>query len=137
MIAALIFIATFVVGVITGAVGEYFAAWFTDWRHAREERKAQHKRFAEVEALMPALIAEMRTDLAINPTVRDFLLLQGRVALSGGPRRFAYFAEKHDSLRGKVAILENNRYVVDVTPGNTLTFRMSEKFVEHLRRVVS
>jgi hypothetical protein len=43
--------------------------------------------------------------------------------------RFKYFLEDHDDLANQVTILQNLGYVVDVTPGNTPIYPMSEEFV--------
>ena len=89
--------------------------------------------FLQVKGQMPALIAEMKKDLEGNQGkfVREFFVMSRQHILGGSDKpRFIYFEEDHENLRGKIDILENQGYVVDVTPGNTPIYRMSEEFVQ-------
>ena len=84
---------------------------------------------------MPDLFAEMKNDLGgpENSRIREFFVLpHRRVSIGSKQRRFSYFAEEHPDLHGKIAILENHGYLIDVTPGNTPIYRMTEDFVELL-----
>jgi hypothetical protein len=44
--------------------------------------------------------------------------------------KIIYYDEDHDNLRGKIDVLQNHGYLVEVTPGNTPICRMSEEFVK-------
>ena len=89
--------------------------------------------FIAVKEQMPELIAEMKADLERedDKQVREFFVLQKKSHRIGGTekRRFIYFEEDHSNLRGKLDILENYGYLINVTPRNTPIYRMTEKFV--------
>jgi len=85
-----------------------------------------------VKEQMPALIAEMKQDLERDDgkCVREFFVMSKRHSLGGSDKpRFFYYEEDHDNLRGKIDILENRGYLIDVTPGNCPIYRMTEEFV--------
>ncbi|MFO0838364.1 MAG: hypothetical protein U1D55_07520 [Phycisphaerae bacterium] len=86
---------------------------------------------------MPALIAEIKSDLAgeDGQVVREFFVIERRsIAMGGSSKpRFAYYVEDHPQLHGQLEILENRGYIIDVTPGNTPVFRMTEEFVDLVR----
>lgn len=89
--------------------------------------------------LMPELLAEMQCDVKSegNELVREFVILPNkRVAFSSTKKRFHYFENEDRDLKNKVDFLEQLGLVHDVTPGNALTYRMSEEFVDWLREVV-
>jgi hypothetical protein len=75
----------------------------------------------------------MSADLKGNPLVREFFIKEENARLNTrGQAFFFYDFEKHDNLQGKVQILENYGFVVDVTSGNTKRYRMQETFAEFL-----
>jgi hypothetical protein len=47
---------------------------------------------------------------------------------------FVYYFEEHENLQGKMHILENYRFVIDMTPTPTSVkkYRLTEEFVELL-----
>ena len=125
-------------GGVTGAVAGYFAGSATDHRRRKEAAKAAEKEFRDIQAQMPDLIAEMKADLSAkgNEHIREFFVLpHERVRLGGSKKpRFAYYENKHDNLRGKLDILEDKGYLIDVTPGNTPIYKMTEDFVALVRK---
>jgi hypothetical protein len=127
----------FIIGTAAGAAGGYFASRFTDVRRAKESQSALEQQFREVELMMPDLIAEMREDFR-DPelrTIRELVVLPNqRVIFNSKQKRFAYFEDSHDDLSGKMAVLENHGYIVDVTPGNTPIYRLTEEFVVAVRK---
>lgn len=88
--------------------------------------------FARIKQRMPQLIAEMKKDLTEEggACVREFFV-KGKNTMLGGSskRRFAYFPEEHENLKGKMDVLENAGLIMDVTTGNVPIYRMSEEFV--------
>jgi hypothetical protein len=89
--------------------------------------------FLQVKEQMPALIAEMKKDLEGNQGkfVREFFVMSRRHVLGGSEKqRFIYYEEDHDNLRGKIDILENHGYLMDVTTSNVPIYRMTEDFVQ-------
>ena len=93
--------------------------------------------FLRVKEQMPALIAEMKQALDSDDGrfVREFFIMSKNHRLGGSEKpRFIFFEEDHDNLRGMIDVLENHGYVVDITPGNTPIFRMTEAFVSLVKR---
>lgn len=84
--------------------------------------------------MMPELILEFKEDLSEgNQEVRHFFLIPNeKVVFNAREHCFVYYEDRHVNLRGKVAILENHGYVVDVTTGNAPKYRMTEEFVDLL-----
>jgi hypothetical protein len=88
--------------------------------------------FLKVKASMPELIAEMKEDLSRegDEVIREFFIVSKRWALTVGDPSFIYYFEDHPNLQGKLHILENYGFVIDVTPGNAKKYRMTEEFIE-------
>ena len=128
--------ATYLAGALTGATGKYLADKYTDQRRQQELRRGGRRLFAQVTAQMPSLIDEMRTDFRDpeHSSVREFIVMPSSRALfnSGGQRYLFYHEDKHDDLMGKIAILENNGFVVNTTATNVPKYRMTEQFVQFL-----
>jgi len=92
------------------------------------------KTFQKVKSAMPELIAEMRADLAGEGSefIREFFVVSRNWVLNLRDPCFCYYFEDHDNLQGKIHVLENQGFVIDVTPGNAKKYRMTEEFVELL-----
>ncbi|TWT44374.1 hypothetical protein RAS1_07880 [Phycisphaerae bacterium RAS1] len=127
----------FVVGVATGAAGSYLGNRLTDRRREREKSTADRKSFASIREQMLPLITEIKSDLEgeDGQVVREFFIIERRSIAMGrsSKPRFAYYVEDHPQLHGQLEILENRGYIIDVTPGNTPVFRMTEEFVDLVR----
>ena len=69
-------IGTYLAGVLTGALGEYFSNILTDIRHNREAKVEEKKLFQDVTSQMPDLISEMKNDLSKpeNKLIREFFI---------------------------------------------------------------
>ena len=79
---------------------------------------------------MPALLNEMRSDLAGNSVVRDFVVPPSKHAGFTFPTaHFRYWEEDHPGLAGKLAMLENSGYIE--ARGESI-YRMTEEFVQLL-----
>jgi len=116
---------------LAGAFGGFYASRLTDSRRRKEVAKAGQRTLREVAAMMPTIVKEMQEDFR-NPEheeVREFAILPSQnVKFSTQQKRFVYFENAHENLRGKIAVLENNGFVVDVTPGTTPIYRVTEEF---------
>jgi hypothetical protein len=127
------FLVTFLIGVATGAAGNYFASKYTDRRRDSEkDTKAKHT-FMNVKQQMPDLISEMKMDFTKkeNSSIREFVVLPNkRTPFNSQQPRFAYFESDHENLLGKITILENHGYIRDVTVSNAPIFRITEEFRE-------
>jgi hypothetical protein len=88
--------------------------------------------FQKVKKSMPELIAEMKKDLTNtgNEFMREFFIVSKRWSLNAADPCFVYYFEDHEDLQGKIHVLENQGFVMDVTPGNAKKYRMLEDFVE-------
>jgi len=126
---------TFLFGAATGAAATYFGNKFTDQRRKREARKEARKQFNKIRNMMPELISEMKADLTKEGKefIRDFYLLSKKWTFWADENCFVYYFEDHQDLQGKINILENHGYVMDVTPKEAKKYRMTEEFVELVR----
>jgi hypothetical protein len=101
---------TFLLGVATGAGGNYLASKYTDKRREKEGAKRAKEVFGRVKSQMPELIAEMKADFSKeeDSAIREFVILPNeRVLFNSRQPRFSYYADRHSNFRGKIAILEN------------------------------
>lgn len=122
---------------LTGFTGKYLADRFTDRRHRREVQAQVDRQWSKIWIAMPGLIAEMKQDLGEDSLVREFIVMPNkRMSFGVGilQPRFRYYEDEHPNLRGQLAILEDAGYVRDVAPSNVPIFRMTEAFVEQVRR---
>jgi len=125
----------FLIGAVTGAAGQYLADRFTDQRRSQVARSEADKRFEKVQRAMPAFIAEIKEDLAGDAFVREFAVLPTKtIPYSSSHTVFLYYEDQHPDLLGKVVLLESVGFVDDHSRGNNPLFRMSEEFVEQVRR---
>jgi hypothetical protein len=89
----------------------------------------------KLEAELPDLFAEMRSDLKDNPFIREFILKGKGWGYNADPNNpvLAYYFENHPHLRQKVRVLENHGLVQDITFNNVDRFQMSEELAEYLK----
>ncbi|WEJ70441.1 hypothetical protein [Pseudomonas sp. PSE14] len=125
----------FVVGGFTGAVGTYLGDKYTDIRRDKQAKKAQAQQWADIERRYPALIAEMRADLATNEHVRVFFVVKdGLIIAATTEPSFEYCPVKHPNLIAATHHLQELGFITDVTTANTPRYRMTEAFVDLLLR---
>jgi len=124
----------FLVGAATATTGTYFAVKFTDQRRKIESTRQLKQAFLNMKGQMPELIAEFKNDLSNEDQklIREFSVLPNRkCCLAGSEKpRLVYYEDDHKNLRGKLDLLENLNFLIDVTPGNAPIYRMTEEFVE-------
>lgn len=106
----------------------------------QEERGVpdQDDKFQYAFDLMPELFTEMMQDLKTEgcETIREFFIIPNRKAsVNSSQERFRYYESEHKNLKGKIDVLENLEFVSDATVGNALIYRMSENFVQKLRKI--
>lgn len=80
---------------------------------------------------MPELLAEMKEDFTKheNDSIREFAILPSdKVLFNSAQPRFIYYENQHQNLIGKVDVLENHGYVIDVTVSNAPIYRITEEF---------
>lgn len=90
--------------------------------------------FLKVKSSMPELIAEMKKDLTKegNDLIREFFIVSKRWVLNVVDHYFVYYFEEHENLQGKVHVLENYGFVMDMTSKNVKKYRMTEEFIDLL-----
>jgi hypothetical protein len=98
----------------------------------RLELASHEAPYRKVQSLLPELIAEMSADLKSNPLVREFFVVSERWVMNYPDSCFAYYLEKHENLQGKIHILENHGFVVDITTSTAKKYRIMEDFAEYL-----
>ena len=125
------------IGVLGGALG---FCWGTKYLKEKRQREATSKlvnNFKKVSVLMPKLISEIKADVKNDESanVREFFVLPtSKHSFSSSKKRFAYFEEQHNDLREKLDILERNGFVRGVISGKTPVYRLSDEFVELLKK---
>lgn len=94
-------------------------------------RKARD--FVGLEAKMPELINEMRTDIHSKPFTREIIVLSKRVTYNAGQIPFFhYHFEDHDELLAKLQICEHYGAIYDVRRNDVPRWNLSEDFAEYL-----
>jgi hypothetical protein len=121
----------FLGGATVGAAGGYLAGLFTDRRHRKEAKRHARVAFLDTVKKLPDFVKELKADLAREPSVREFFILDKGASLGGSSvPSFEYESTDENRYKNKAQILENMGYVIDVTPKNTPMYRMTEEFVE-------
>lgn len=120
----------------------YEVADLNDWKAFAEAAAAVELRgyeirkgrdFPALEAKMPALIEEMRTDLHSEPFTREIIALSKRVSYNPGQIPFfSYYFEDHDQLLAKLQICEHYGAIYDVRRNQVPRWNLSEDFAEYL-----
>ena len=80
---------------------------------------------------MPGLIKEMKEDFLKHEksSIREFAIVPNkRVIFNSQQPRFIYYEDEHQNLKGKISVLENLGFIVDVTVSNAPIFRITEEF---------
>ena len=84
---------------------------------------------------MPELIKEMKNDICSGnmKNCKEFVILptRGTVYNSKQPC-LTYFESEHPYLQSNIRILEENRFVVDITKTNTPRYQFNEDFLAML-----
>lgn len=127
-----------IVGIISGALGQFYATKFTEKRQNKEALKIRKKQFQILLEKMPNLLKEMKEDLSSdnNQIIREFIILPNKhVIFNSTKKRFVYYEEEYENLKEKIDILENQHFVVDITNGNTSLYRMSEEFIRLINEI--
>jgi hypothetical protein len=81
---------------------------------------------------IPALLAEMRNDLAHFPLRRECVLLSRHWSYWAKGNQFSYFFEDHEDLLSQFQILANNGLVVNIKYNSVERFQITEKLAEYL-----
>lgn len=113
---------------------ELLRLWKTVAEAGDEREAARLAIFSKIEKMMPALLEEMRQDLAEYPLKREFILMKKSWAygMEGGYIPLRYYYDTHNDLDDKITILCNRRLVVDITHNNTKRYKFTEDLVDYL-----
>jgi hypothetical protein len=122
----------------------YTADGLRDWKARAEAAAAREleqrlRRFPErsaaferMERLMPALIAEMRQDLAAHPLRREFVVIKRSWSYRAKGNELFYYYDEHPDLDDKLLILENEALIRDITYNNTKRYVLTEELADYL-----
>ena len=88
--------------------------------------------FQRMERLMPALLAEMRADLAEFPLRREFVVMKRSWTYWAKGNELFYYYDDHPDLDDKLRILENEGLVRDATYNNAKRYIISEELADYL-----
>lgn len=128
----------FVVGAFTGAAGHYLGEKYTDKRRRKEHASEEDRVWKDLVSRFPSVIAEMREDIINSKpefqSVRVFFVKSSKTTVNRSEPSFQYHTDVHADLGAAIALLERIGYIEDVTPGNCPMYRMTEEFVDKLRK---
>ncbi len=88
--------------------------------------------FERMERLAPALLAEMRNDLAAHPLRREFVVMKRSWVYWAKGNELCYYYDDHPELDDKLRLLENVALVQEITYNNTKRYLISEELAEYL-----
>lgn len=88
--------------------------------------------FERMERLVPALLAEMRSDLAAHPLRREFVVMKRSWSYWAKGNELFYYYDDHPDLDDKLRLLENVDLVREITYNNTKRYVISEELAEYL-----
>ncbi|HNU06834.1 MAG TPA: hypothetical protein PKO33_03640 [Pyrinomonadaceae bacterium] len=97
-----------------------------------EPEYSDNDRFKRLERQMPALLTEMRADIATHPFCREVVLLKRDWSYWAKGNELSYYFDDHPDLLSQFHILENNGLVVEVTSNNTTRYRILEDLARYL-----
>lgn len=115
-----------------------------DWRQQAEAAAARELEqrlrrypdsvgtFERMERLMPALLAEMRQDLAAYPLRREFVVMKRSWSYWARGNELFYYYDDHPDLDDKLRILQNEGLIEDITYNNAERYVVSERLAEYL-----
>jgi hypothetical protein len=89
---------------------------------------------ANVEKLIPDLLAEMKADLAAHPLCREFILLRKDWIYNSRDVTLTYYFDDHPELANKIRILENLSLVRDIKYNDVPRYVISERLAGYLLR---
>ena len=121
----------FVIGVLVGACGSFLTQYATNQRRRQRERMRQRERFDRLRVLMPALLQEIKLDLATNPEVRELVVLTSPdVTFIWPSRHLRYYEQQYPDLRAFLDRVEQAGYIRGAGPAAVPVYRMSDEFVQ-------
>lgn len=126
---------TFLIGVLTGTAGSYFAQKYTDIRRKKEDKSQLTKTLKKLEKLMPDLFAEMKEDISGDTTklVNEFVIVPSKgTSFNSSKPRFVYYETEHDNLKLKIGRLLDAGVISDVSTGRAPILKMHEIFIDYL-----
>jgi hypothetical protein len=88
--------------------------------------------FERMERLMPALLAELRQDLANQPLRREFVVIKRSWSYWAKGNELFYYYDDHPDLIDKLNILANEGLVREITYNNTTRYMITEELAEYL-----
>lgn len=88
--------------------------------------------WSRVERLMPALLNEMRDDLADSPSAREVVLLARATLYWAKGTELAYYFDDHPDLDSNFRVLENLGLVKNITYNNVTRFQIMEPLAARL-----
>ena len=88
--------------------------------------------FERMERLMPALLAEMRQDIATSPLRREFVVLERSWMYWAKGNELVYYYNDHPDLDDKLRILQNEGLIRDIAFNRVPRYVLTERLAEYL-----
>jgi hypothetical protein len=97
-----------------------------------EPEYSDNDTFKRLEVQMPALLAEMRRDLAACPLRREIVLLQRSRNYWAKGNELLYYTDDHPDLLSQFQILSNHGLAKDITHNNATRYLLAEDLARYL-----
>lgn len=88
--------------------------------------------FARLEQQMPALLDEMRRDLAAHSLRREIVLLKRCWSYWGKGNELVYYFDDHPDLLSQFQIMTNNGLAADITYNKITRYQIQEELASYL-----
>jgi hypothetical protein len=98
----------------------------------KETDRQPLEKFKRLEIQMPALMAEMRKDLATCPLRREIVMLQRSWNYQAKGNELLYYTDDHPDLLSQLQILSNHGLAKDITYNNATRYLLSEDLARYL-----
>jgi len=121
--------------VIFGALVTIFlvnpgSKFIDNFLNEKRESKKLFNLFLKLKKSMPDLFLEMKEDITKFPLNREFIIMRRGWIYNG--QSIVYYLDDHQDLESKLKILENSKFIVDITYNNVKRYRITEEFINLL-----
>lgn len=126
----------FLIGVLTGAGGQYLADKFTDQRRRQEATAAVDAEWAKFEKAFPDVLNAIQQALRSNPLMREIVVARARgMVINSIEPQLRFDEPDYEGIRVKLRMLEEAGYLDDISTNSmVLMMRMTTEFVERVQR---
>jgi|LSQX01.1.fsa_nt_gb hypothetical protein len=129
------YLLTFIIGLATGVLSTYTANRLIAKAKQKDKKKEIIKTYKNLKSKMPELINEMKHDIRSQgtKTCREFFVSSNKAfTINTRNPAFMYYENEHEDLLSKLRVLENEGFIIDITPSNAPKYQFTEQFIDLL-----